>query len=134
MALLFHLTQKPAHGFPAFWVRWPRKVDRIGAEKAWCKVVKPTDEPLIHAALDWQIPIFEAREPEHIPHAQTWINRRRWEDEPPTPKRNPVTARVTPEQTQQQVAVSKIHALMNQGMDREQAKRTVYRELGWIKE
>ena len=86
MALLFQLTQKLAQGFQAFWVRWPRKVGKLEAEHAWKKHVKPEDEEPIQAALDWQIPIFEAREPEYIPHAKTWIRNRRWEDEPPKSK------------------------------------------------
>lgn len=86
MALLLQLTQKLSHGFASFWQRWPRRVARMEAVKAWNQVVKddPETEDQIHAALDWQVPIFEQRQPEHIPHAATWIRGRRWEDEPPT--------------------------------------------------
>ena len=137
MALLFELRQKLAQGFSAFWIRWPRKVGKLEAEQAWKKHVTPADEDPIHAALDWQVPLFEQREPEYIPHAKTWLRNRRWEDEPPTPKTiNRPTANVRPMtdgQTQQIVAVSKIQALIAQGMDRELAKQTVYLEMGWVK-
>jgi hypothetical protein len=96
MALLLQLTQKLSQGFGSFWVRWPRKVAKLEAQKAWNQVVKPEDEEPIQRALDWQVPIFERRDPERIPHAATWIRGRRWDDEPPA---NPQTAR---EQQRQQ--------------------------------
>lgn len=133
MALLFQLTQKVTQGFSAFWSRWPRKVAKLEAEKAWKHVVTPEDEEPIQNALDWQVPMFKQRQAEHIPHAATWIRGRRWEDEPPT--RTPSTARPqTPAQRHQQQAVMKIERLIQGGMSAEEAKRTVYRELGWIKE
>lgn len=89
MALLLQLTQKLSQGFSAFWIRWPRKVAKLEAEKAWKQVVKPEDEDAIQAALDWQVPIFERRDPERIPHAATWIRGRRWDDEPPKPPTTP---------------------------------------------
>jgi len=98
MALLFQLTQKLSQGFTAFWVRWPRKVAKVEAEKAWNQVVTPEDEDAIQAALDWQVPIFERRDPERIPHAATWIRGRRWEDEQPqAPKPKTPTINELPE-------------------------------------
>lgn len=91
MALLFQLTQKLAYGFDAFWCRWPRKVAKVEATKAWKQVVTAEDEPLIHAALDWQLPLLERRDPEHIPHAATWLRGRRWDDEQPTTVKAPLT-------------------------------------------
>lgn len=91
MALLLQLTQKLAHGFDAFWMRWPRKVAKVEATKAWKQVVTPEDEPLIHSALDWQLPMFERRDPEHIPHAATWLRGRRWDDEKPATAKPPLT-------------------------------------------
>lgn len=135
MALLFQLTQKLAHGFQGFWVRWPRKVGKLEAEQAWKKHVKPEDEEPIHKALDWQVPMFEAREPEYIPHAKTWLRNRRWEDEPPKPK-SPTVNRttVTPMALQQMDASARIRALIATGMSPEDAKQTVYRAMGWVKE
>lgn len=96
MALLLQLSQKLAHGFQMFWDRWPRKVAKLEAEKAWKQVVTPEDEEPIQKALDWQVPIFEQREPEYRPHAATWIRGRRWEDEKPSaPKPTPTRSRTT---------------------------------------
>lgn len=137
MALLFQLTQKLAHGFQGFWVRWPRKVAKLEAEKAWKQMVAPEDEDAIQKALDWQLPIFERRDPERIPHAATWLRGRRWDDEPPTPPKptiaivNRTTA--TPMALQQMDAAGRIRALIATGMDPEDAKQTVYREMGWVK-
>lgn len=138
MALLFQLTQKLALGFQAFWVRWPRKVAKLEAQKAWNKVVTPEDEDAIHAALDWQIPIFERRDPEHRPHAATWIRGRRWEDEKPTTTPNrviekPPAKTLVPMAVQQQEASRKIRLLIDAGIDPDHAKQQVYREMGWIK-
>lgn len=85
MALLLQLTQRLSQGFGSFWARWPRRVARLEATKAWDQVVKddPETEEQIHAALDWQVPMFEEREVRHIPHAATWLRGRRWEDEQP---------------------------------------------------
>jgi len=138
MALLFQLTQKLAHGFQGFWVRWPRKVGKLEAEQAWKKHVTPEDEEPIHKALDWQIPIFETREPEYIPHAKTWIRNRRWDDEPPTPPKPSIAivsrTTATPMAVQQLDAAARIRSLIATGMSPEEAKRTVYLELGWIRE
>ena len=140
MALLFQLKQKLALGFSAFWVRWPRKVAKLEAQKAWNQTVTEEDEEAIQKALDWPIPIFERRDPERIPHAATWIRGRRWDDEPPAPPkptmtRNPVTVRpITSEQTKSLDAVSQIEFLVKRGMEPEAAKRQVYLALGWIKE
>ena len=134
MALLLQITQKLSQGFSVFWTRWPRKVARMEAEREWNKVVKPEDEPLIHEALDWQIPIFERRDPEHIPHARTWLHNRRWTDEKPKTMPNRATAKVVPLMVSNQMdAAARIKSLIATGMDPEEAKQQVYREMGWVK-
>lgn len=134
MALLFQLKQTLALGFQAFWVRWPRKVAKLEASKAWNQVVTPEDEEPIQKALDWQLSVFAQRQPEHIPHAATWIRGRRWEDEPPpTTTRSPATVKAHPMALQQLDAAARIKSLIQTGMDPETAKQTIYQELGWIK-
>ena len=136
MALLFELTQRLSQGFSGFWNRWPRKVGKLEAEQAWKKHVTPEDEEPIHKALDWQIPIFEAREPEYIPHAKTWIRNRRWEDEPPTKPKPKAPTNIRPfttEQMTQQDVGNQIQTLIRGGMSPEEAKQQVYRAIGWIR-
>lgn len=70
--------------FDQFWDVWPKKVNKEKARQAWRKV-KLTDElfAFIIAAVesqkrsaDWQ-----KNGGEFIPHASTWINGKRWEDQ-----------------------------------------------------
>ncbi len=71
-------------GFDRFWDRWPRKIGKAQAEKAWAKL-RP------EAPLQAQILVAVGRQCESdawrkdggafIPHAATWLNGRRWEDE-----------------------------------------------------
>ena len=69
-------------GFENFYQTYPRHVGRAKAEAAWHKL-KP-DQALrltISAAIEQQRTNW--REPKFIPHPATWLNGRRWEDEPP---------------------------------------------------
>jgi hypothetical protein len=71
--------------FVAFWDAYPRKAGKPEALKAWRRVGSPAALAAIQAALAWQ-----RRDPEwlreagrFIPHPTTYLNQRRWEDEPP---------------------------------------------------
>lgn len=141
MALLFQMTQKLAHGFQAFWDRYPRREAKKDATKAWTQIVKDAEtEAKIHAALDWQVPIFEQRERQFIPLPATWIRGERWEDERPTTTPSRPTAKVIPVKPpttmaeQQLDARNRIRSLVATGMSQDEAKRQVFREMGWIKE
>lgn len=77
-------------GFDRFWDAYPRKIDKADAEKAFRKVA-PDDQLLerMLAALER----FKASDQwrkdggQFIPHAATWLNKRRWEAvEQPSPK------------------------------------------------
>lgn len=68
-----------------FWPSYPRKVGKFDARKAWLKV-KPWSQDLcdeVFAGLARSIANWEALEVEKrfIPHASTWLNGRRWEDD-----------------------------------------------------
>ncbi|WP_079415262.1 hypothetical protein [Thiomonas intermedia] len=72
-------------GFATFWKSYPRKVGKQDAMKAW-KRLKP-DADLVQAigeglerakaSEQWQ-----RDRGQFVPHAATWLNGRRWEDEP----------------------------------------------------
>lgn len=75
-------TKKPqkevfAH-FAAFWEAYPRKVAKGAAERAWRRVpdeVRPTLAGIVALhARQWDDRDF-------IPHASSWLNARRWEDD-----------------------------------------------------
>ena len=70
--------------FERFWKAYPRKVNRVGARKAFDKI-KP-DEALLEkiiAAIGKQIESEQWTKDggQYIPHPATWLNGHRWEDE-----------------------------------------------------
>lgn len=71
--------------FSEFWDVYPRHVDKQDAVKAWGKL-KLTDD-LFTAIMDglekWARYWEERNEPDYVPHPATWINKKRWESEPP---------------------------------------------------
>lgn len=80
--------------FDAFWSHYPRKDNKAQARKAWpkaCKRLSP--ERLVKAAEVWAGWWVEAgKDREHIPHAATWLNNDRWNDERPVrPRTAPAT-------------------------------------------
>lgn len=89
--------QPVAHGFQAFYRRYPRHEARKDAEKAWGQIVKdnPTIIAQIHQALDWQIPHWETLTWYLPPLPATYLRQERFTDEPPKPTANRPT--VTPE-------------------------------------
>lgn len=75
--------------FEKFWAAYPRKQAKQGALKAWKKVDVEASEIL--AALEWQKKSHDWTKEggKFIPHASTYLNQRRWEDEPQKPGRDP---------------------------------------------
>ena len=79
--------------FERFWKVYPRKVNRVGARKAFDKI-RP-DEALLErmvAAIGKQIESEQWTKDggQYIPHPQTWLNGHRWEDELAPAKRGKV--------------------------------------------
>ena len=77
-------TENTYSSFEDFWTAYPRKTNRKTANTAWMKL-KPKQETLDLitqniddrlAAGDWRL-----EEKNYIPHATTYLNQRRWEDE-----------------------------------------------------
>jgi hypothetical protein len=68
--------------FDEFWMLYPRKVAKASARKAWQKL---TELQQLEAAkaIETHCQYWKAKETalEFIPHAGTWINQERWEDE-----------------------------------------------------
>lgn len=64
--------------FEQFWFLYPRKVAHAAAEKAWLKI-PPAEHHTIMAVLAAQVLTW--RDPKFIPHAATWLNGKRWQDE-----------------------------------------------------
>lgn len=79
----------PLVGFEQFWDRYPRKVAKKAALKAWDKLA-PTnglqEQILTALMLQASSEAWTRDSGQFIPHPATWLNGRRWEDEvlPPT--------------------------------------------------
>lgn len=76
--------------FERIWSQWPRKVDKKAARTAFGRAVRRAPIPTIgNAALiscrvwaDWTQPDRE----QFVPYLATWLNKSRWESDPPTPR------------------------------------------------
>ena len=68
--------------FDDFWALYPRHVAKLAARKAWART-RPADHvAILEALVSWR-PVWRDKDPEYLPHAATWINGERWEDELP---------------------------------------------------
>lgn len=69
--------------FDEFWIQYPRKENKQGAIKAF-KKLKPSEklfeEILLALSKQKTWPAFQNG---YAPHAATWLNAKRWEDQPP---------------------------------------------------
>lgn len=79
--------------FDAFWAEYPRKDGKAAALKAWPKACKKLEPPRLVAAARYWAGLWKAagQEKSFIPHASTWLNGERWNDEPPSPRASPKT-------------------------------------------
>jgi hypothetical protein len=68
--------------FADFWKLYPRKISKRLAEKSWSKLTPQEQSDALEALPNhleyWKI---KNTETEYIPHAATWLNQGRWEDE-----------------------------------------------------
>lgn len=74
--------------FERFWSLYPRKVSKADAKKAWAKIKVTADLfDLMAASLAaWTVSTDWTKDGgQYIPHAATWLNGKRWEDELPKP-------------------------------------------------
>lgn len=79
--------------FETFWKNYPNRVGKGAAFKSWNKIATWCGEPefednlldLCLVALSWQVmsDSWKQDNGKYIPHPQTYLNQRRWEDEPP---------------------------------------------------
>jgi hypothetical protein len=64
-------------GFDLFWSKYPRKENKLNSRKAWAKLTGPDRA----VAIEKLNAAFDGKPVEYIPHAATWLNARRFEDE-----------------------------------------------------
>tara|TARA_Y100000817_G_scaffold283947_1_gene250193 strand:+ start:1005 stop:1376 length:372 start_codon:yes stop_codon:yes gene_type:complete len=66
--------------FLEFWKLYPRKVAKVAAQRSW-KRLKVKDIDDIFKVYKEHLIRWRGTEIQFVPHASTWINQRRWEDE-----------------------------------------------------
>jgi hypothetical protein len=71
-----------AAGFDAFWSVYPRHVAKAQAALAWGKALKAATAVVILAGAERYAAETKGRAVDKIAHPTTWLNGRRWEDEP----------------------------------------------------
>lgn len=64
-----------------FWPLYPRKAAKEASLKA-ARKLQESERMAAMFGLAKQLPEMHTRDPSKIPHAATWLNGRRWEDEP----------------------------------------------------
>jgi len=70
--------------FEWFYEKFPKKVGRPAAEKAW-RAIKPQNQETVEAigaGLDLWLGSWSLKEKQFIPYPATWLNQRRWENQP----------------------------------------------------
>jgi len=75
----------PSLGFHVFWGNYPRKVGKPTALRAWNKIIRSVASMVIIQGLErWkQTEQWQKEGGKFIPYPATFLNQRRWEDEPP---------------------------------------------------
>lgn len=85
MRMLQLVTEAPAAEpvFTDFWTLYPKRVARFDAEKAWKKLTAVQRVEALTALCSWRSVWIAEGRGQFVPHAATWLNGQRWEDELP---------------------------------------------------
>lgn len=82
--------EKALRDFGVFWEAYPRKIDKQDAQKAFLRGKIDSHLPEVLASLEIWKQSEEWAEERYIPHAATFINRKRWTCSPARSKRESV--------------------------------------------
>jgi len=75
--------------FDVFWDRYPRKVDKKRAHRAFDKALEAASVDEIMSGLEVWCGHWKHIDTMYIPHPTTWLNNERWDAEPPSSNRKP---------------------------------------------
>ena len=68
--------------FENFWLQYPRKIGKLTAKRSWEKLSLDNQQKALEAIVEhrkyW---VAKGTDWEFIPHASTWLNQERFEDE-----------------------------------------------------
>ena len=68
-------------GFDNFWNMYPRKLGKKKAREAYVKATANHGVDLINEACTDYAMSIDGKDPKFIPHASTWLNQERWDDD-----------------------------------------------------
>ena len=71
---------KKEEKFNKFWALYPRKVAKVSAQRSWKRLTNKNIESIFKVFHEHLIR-WKYKDIQFVPHASTWINQRRWEDE-----------------------------------------------------
>jgi hypothetical protein len=72
-------------GFATFWKLYPKRVGKGAASRAWKKHQCEKQATKIVLAVESQLAYLTRENGRFTPNPATWLNERRWDDEPPHP-------------------------------------------------
>lgn len=78
-------TSEQPDGFDAFWSLYPRHVAKVAARRKFETVTRKVPPAVVIAGLRRWLAAADLSDEKFIPHAATWLNQGRWEDEAPEP-------------------------------------------------
>ena len=74
--------QDLANRFLVFWEAYPKRRDKITAQRAWRRIAPSSDDLFaILQGINRYMASGEWKDPQFIPYPATFLNGRRWEDE-----------------------------------------------------
>lgn len=72
----------PSATFEDFWLLYPRRVAKRDAMKAWMRLTEADRMAAIVGVAKWR-KVWATKDQQYVPHASTFLNGARWEDELP---------------------------------------------------
>ena len=79
------LNLKTLEAFDRFWAIYPKRIGKGCARKAWQAGRCETRADFIIESVGKQLDYFHAQGMKYTPNPATWLNQKRWDDEPPLP-------------------------------------------------
>lgn len=78
-------TEKEPSGFAEFWQEYPNHTAKAKAVTAWSKVPAELHSEIMEAlSVQKRSTAWTKDDGQYVPHAATWLNGKRWEDQPTT--------------------------------------------------
>lgn len=77
--------------FDNFWSKYPRKIGKGNARKAFLSASRKVSTEVIFLAVDAYAASVIGKEAKFIPHPATWLNQERWDDEIQNENSRPTT-------------------------------------------